>query len=104
MPWRATGFHRKYYYRARWVNKKLTWIYIGIGPNAEREAAIDEQIREQRRAQREAKKAEQARLKAIDDQILAFIKLADLMAKSCLVAGGYRQHDGGSWRKRRLRA
>jgi hypothetical protein len=102
MPSLIRGGHH-YYYRKHRVGKKVFTEYVGTGPKAELEASLDLMQRARKQAERKAKKAEEDRLQALQDQVLAFIGLADLVSKMCLVAGGYRQHRRGVWCRLQLK-
>jgi hypothetical protein len=101
MGWLVRPSGRRYYYRYRLVGGKYVSEYVGTGPHAERAAALVLRRREQRRAERAEKKAELARLKQFEQEQIHFIDLADLMARMCLTAAGYRQQDRGAWHKRK---
>jgi hypothetical protein len=101
MVWLVQG-KRRYYYRARRVGKKVFTEYVGTGPTAEREAALDALRRARIQAEREEKKAQAVRLRGLEAEVLAFISLADLVSRMCLVAGGYRQHCKGLWYRLQL--
>src|SRR3954454_6811751 len=104
MGWLVRPGGRRYYYRYRLVGGKYVSEYVGAGPDAERAAALVLRRREQRRAERAEKKAELARLKQFEREQQRFIDLADLMARMCLTAAGYRQQDRGAWHKRKVTA
>src|SRR3954449_6684889 len=103
MGWLVRPSGRRYYYGYRLVGGKYVSEYVGTGPDAEREAALDLRRREQRRAEKVMQKAELARLKQFEREQQRFIDLADLMARMCLTAAGYRQQDRGAWHKRKPR-
>jgi hypothetical protein len=84
-----------YYYYSRKVSGRVVHVYVGRGEEAERFAA--EATR--RRLDREARRAEQARLDDADGPARQFAGLTDLLTHSAFLAAGfYRDH--GRWRPR----
>ena len=100
MGWECHNGHR-YYYRSVRTGKRVRSFYMGTGPVAELAAAEDQRRRAERHALAQARRAEQARLRAADAPLLDFINLTELAARSALVGANYHQHDRGEWRKRR---
>jgi hypothetical protein len=91
----------RYYTRSRKVNGRVVREYIGGGEAGELAAQIDAANRADREAARDARRAEQARLKALDAPLNVLNDLADLLAHAALLAAGFHQHRRGNWRKRR---
>ena len=94
MAWEQRGA-RRYFYRSRKVAGRVVHEYLGRGEEAERCAA--EAAR--RRQDREAHRAEQARLDDADGPARQFASFTDLLTGSAFLAAGfYRDH--GRWRPR----
>src|SRR5262245_54697650 len=91
----------RYYTRSKKVNGRVICEYIGAGRVAELVAQMDAIERQQRQAERDAERAERAELEALDAPLNELNDLADLLARTALIAAGYRQHQRGEWRKRR---
>jgi hypothetical protein len=102
MGWVVRPSGKRYYYRSVRVGRKTYHPYVGTGPHAEREAALDVLSRAQRKVARAANKAELERLKQLDQQQCFFVELADLLAKMHLTLAGYHQHDRSIWTMRRV--
>jgi hypothetical protein len=97
------GWERgRYYTRSRKVNGRVIREYIGTGRVAELVAQMDAIERQQRQAERAAQRAEWTELEALDPPLNELNDLADLLARTALIAAGYRQHKRGEWRKRRV--
>ena len=91
---------RPYCYRSVRRGQRVGRVYLGAGRLAE---FADAALRRQR-AERQAK-ADQARRQceawADDDALIENLdELVRLLVRSALLAGGYRQHARGDWRKR----
>jgi hypothetical protein len=98
MAWEARR-GRHYYYESLRIEGRPRKRYIGAGPAAEEYARLDAQRRQEREAQRNALHVEQARVAPADRALRAFGALADLLARSLLLLGGYHEHRG-CWRRR----
>jgi hypothetical protein len=99
MAWEARG-RRRYYTRSKRVNGRVVREYVGTGAVAELAAAADALRRADRRAAAEARQAEQARWQAALAPLLELSRVADLLARAALLAGGYHRH-ARTWRKKR---
>ena len=99
MGWEARG-NGLYYFRYRKVNGRVTRQYLGAGAVAELAAAADALRRADRKAAMEARRAEQARWREALAPLLELSRVADLMARAALLAGGYHRH-ARTWRKKR---
>jgi hypothetical protein len=75
--------------------------YVGAGPLGEAAAALDAEVRANRRAQAQAWHARKAHLLALDALLKRFDEVANLLTHAHLLAAGYHQHDRGQWRKYR---
>jgi hypothetical protein len=95
MGWEQRG-KKKYYYRSRWVNRRVVKEYVGFGPEAEKEA----KAKAKRRADLWALRMHLQKLK---DIIAPLNELADLYFEAAMYAAGYHKPNRGPWRKRRVK-
>ena len=99
MGWEVRGRCR-FYTRSRKVAGRVVREYVGTGAVAELAAAADAVRRADRRAGMEARRAEEANWQAALAPLLELSRVADLMARAALLAGGYHRH-ARTWRKKR---
>ena len=99
MGWEVRGRCR-FYTRSRKVAGRVVREYIGTGAVAELAAAADAVRRADRRTAMEARRAEQANWQAALAPLLELSRVADLLARAALLAGGYHRH-ARTWRKKR---
>ena len=99
MGWEVRGRCR-FYTRSKKVAGRVVREYVGTGAVAEIAAAADALRRADRRAASEARRAEQDRWREALAPLLELSRVADLMARAALLAGGYHRH-ARTWRKRR---
>jgi len=103
MGWETRGGGRgRYYTRSKRANGRVVREYVGAAgdPLVELVAAADALRRADRRAAAEARQAEQARWQAALAPLLELSRVADLLARAALLAGGYHRH-ARTWRKKR---
>ena len=100
MAWESRG-GKRYYYRGRRINGRVTKIYLGSG-------AIAQQAAEKDAAEKTKRAKEAAELSALQasliepDQITTESKAGiKLLLEAELMAMGYHQHKRGEWRLRR---
>jgi hypothetical protein len=96
--WSKRSEHCWYYYRFKKVKGKVVATYVGHGPEAERQAALDAEKRKAREAQWAGRRAELETLRQADGPLRTLFKGVDLFLGASLVTGGYKQHDRGEWR------
>jgi len=89
-----------YYTRSRREGGRVVREYVGSGPIAELIAEADQLKRERRIADQERGHAELVRLRALVAPLRELDEAAEVIARACLVAGGYRRRKGG-WRMAR---
>jgi hypothetical protein len=94
---------RRYYSRSRKVGGRVVREYVGGGAAGQAAAAADALRRAEREASAEAARQRRAEHDAALAPLLRLCEATDLLARAALAAGGYHQHDGGQWRKRRVR-
>ncbi len=101
MGWETRERGGRYYTRSRKVGGRVIREYVGTGLVAELVAGRDAAERRQRAEPELAIRGERNRLAPVDAALEAFDTAAEAMARTALVAHGYRQHHRGEWRKRR---
>lgn len=97
MGWRVIN-GRRYFYRAFRFCGEVQVVYLGNGPDAQREA----QLLEKRKQARETRKrviADIARLMELAEQTSGQL---NLLIRAAIVTAGYYRH-GGEWRRRRFK-
>jgi hypothetical protein len=90
---------RGYYSRSRRDGQRVVREYVGGGLLAELAEIADQAIREERIQQRAQQRVERDIDAALDDQVNAFCRVAEALARLALFEAGYRQHDRGRWRR-----
>jgi hypothetical protein len=83
-----------YYYRSERVDGRVRKVYLGSGRLAELWAEADRTERESREADRERERAELGRLEALAAPVRELDERAEVLARACLVAAGYRRRKG----------
>jgi nucleotide-binding universal stress UspA family protein len=91
----------RYYYRARKINGRVVKEYVGQGPLADAASERDALARAARTEAREQRLREQRVFQAADDEVDAFVTTLDSLTCASVILGGYHQHRGSEWRKRR---
>lgn len=103
MGWEKRNRGRQHYYtRSRKVNGQVIREYVGTGPIAELAAEMDALERRRREEGAETRRIEREHLKALDAPVAKLCEDSETLARATLVASGYRRHDRGEWRKRRV--
>src|SRR5262245_48341078 len=97
MAWVHRG-RKCVYYQTRRVGGRFERLYLGDGPEAQLAAALTNQ----RRLARQLWRREKDRWREVSLVLAAFAGWADLLARAELLAAGYRQHQRGEWRRRRV--
>jgi hypothetical protein len=93
----------RYYTRSKKVNGRVVREYIGTGPVAELVAETDIFKREWRSRDALDRRQEKADLIFLDAVMKDLEETTDVVVRAALTAAGYRQHNGGEWRKQRER-
>ena len=75
--------------------------YYGIGPDAELIAKLESLRREEQEEELAERRAERARLDALDVPLNRLYHETELLARAALMAAGFHQHKRGEWRKKR---
>jgi len=99
MGWERRG-DNLYYYRKRREGDHVVSEYVGRGEVAELIAHLDALEREQREAEREAWRQEQAEITAVDQMLDEAEGVVRTLTRAYLLAAGYHTHKG-QWRRRR---
>jgi hypothetical protein len=101
MAWARRG-GKRYNYRHTRRNGVPHRQYVGTAGSlaAHLAAAADDLRRAERRAELEARRAEQAEWQSALTPLLELGRAADLLLKASLFAAGFHQHSRSSWRKK----
>lgn len=102
MAWEQRG-NRTYYYRSVRVGGRVVKEYAGGGLMGLMGAEFEEDRREQRAMEQRRVRAERERWSDLERSADELNELADALAGVALALAGYRRHDRGEWRKRRVR-
>jgi hypothetical protein len=103
MAWEQRARGGWYYKRSRRKDGRIVREYFGCGETAQLIAALDEQARQERAAERTARQDERSRPLALEAALTAFGTPLDEVLCLTLEAAGYHRHRG-QWRKQRGRA
>ncbi len=90
-----------YYPLSRRVNGRVVRQYVGGGLLGELAAALDAEDRSEREAEVGARRADRARLQAVDTLSEELCNAGEEMARGALILAGYHRHHRGEWRRRR---
>jgi hypothetical protein len=105
MAWETRQGQGRYYTRSHREGGRVVREYVGSGPFAELVAEADAIAREEREAEREARRreerAELERLEALAAPVLELSEAAEILARAHLIAAGYHEHKG-EWRRARM--
>jgi hypothetical protein len=101
MPWDQRG-QKRYYYRKSRRNGHSVRIYCGTGEIAELAATADVLLQVQREMDARKWKQEQERRAAAEALLEEVNKQADLLVRAAFLTAGFRQHDRGPWRRKRV--
>jgi hypothetical protein len=93
----------RYYVRTVKRDGRVVHEYVGGGEPGALAAIADARQGAERDARAAARRAEKARLEALDADLEQLDDMADQFVRLALFAAGYHQHDRGEWRKRRER-
>lgn len=99
MAWEHRGT-QSYYYRSVRSGRRVTKTYVGTGPLAAIEAAMDAQKRAERQAKVDAWQQARQEMEALDAQFTAWWTASSTLIDAYLIATGYYRHERGPWRKR----
>ena len=94
--------HKKFYFRYANVDGVLRKIYVGNGPDAERQAQEDTEAQRRHQEERAALRAESGSTVAADQAHQEFRAVRDLMLRATLVLAGFHQRRS-EWRRWRTR-
>jgi hypothetical protein len=103
MGWERRG-DRLYLYRKRRIGGTVRSEYCGSGETAGLISLLWQEERDERDAERADRRAERERLEELDRTLKSFGEAADLAARGALIAAGFRQHNRGQWRRKRVRS
>src|SRR4051812_45125771 len=103
MGWERRG-KGWYYYRKRKVGRRVVSEYVGAGSGlfGPLRALIAEETLALRAATRAARAGARAALESAAAEDGAWFDRLESVTREALEAAGYRQHERGKWRKRRM--
>jgi len=102
MGWEKRERGGLYYTRSRKINGRVVREYVGTGPLAELAAEFDALERRHREEEAEAWRSERECLEALEAPVVKLCEITEALARATLLATGYRRHNRGEWRKRRV--
>jgi len=100
-PWERRERGGLYYTRSRKVNGQVVREYVGGGVLGELAARMDTEERQRREAEAAAWKEERERLEELIGLMDEFCEDVETIARSTLLAAGFRRHKRGEWRRKR---
>ncbi len=101
MSWDQRG-EKHYYYRNTWRNGRSERTYFGTGEIAEMAATADALHRVQREIEDRRCRQEQDHRAAAEALLIELCEQSDLLVRATLVVAGFRQHNRGTWRYKRV--
>jgi len=101
MAWESRRGKGRYYTRSRKVNGRVEREYIGSGPMAEFQSALDLMERWPRQEEAYARRVERDRMAELDRLVADYCERVESVACAELEAAGYHKHNRGEWRRRR---
>jgi hypothetical protein len=100
-PWERRERGGLYYTRSRKEGGKVIREYVGGGLLGELAARMDAEGRRLREEEKVSRREERERLDTLLAPVEELCEAAEVIARSALIASGYRRHNRGEWRKRR---
>ncbi|HEY1391658.1 MAG TPA: hypothetical protein VGF38_24195 [Ktedonobacterales bacterium] len=104
MAWETRKRGGRYYTRSHRQGGQVVREYIGAGEIGAAIAQLDTLEREKRQMAVAAWRKERVRLQARDTAIADYCRDVDELVRAALIAAGYRQHNRGEWRRKRMPA
>ena len=101
-PWEKRERGGLYYTRSRKEGGRMIREYVGGGILGQLAAQMDDLERERREEQAARWNEEQEKLNALEAPVEELSEASDLLVRAALLASGYRQHNRGEWRLRRV--
>jgi len=99
MCWEKRGNNR-YYFRVFKAQGQRFREYFGRGPEAEKQAALDNLRRQEKKAAQQADRDAKTQLESLEAPAASLFDLADLLGRASLVGAGFYDHHRGEWRRR----
>jgi hypothetical protein len=103
MAWEKRERGGLYYTRSRKVDGRVVREYVGAGVLGELAALMDAEDRQRREEEMAAWREEQERLEGLAGLVEELCEDVETIARSALLAAGFRRHKRGEWRRRRDR-
>ena len=101
MGWERRERGSLYYTRSRKVNGEVIREYVGGGALGELAALIDAEERLRREEAAAAWREERERLEELASLVDELCEDVEIIARSALLAAGFRRHKRGEWRRKR---
>ena len=101
MGWERRG-NAEYYYRSYRYGGRVRKQYLGRGADAELLAALNSQEQHRKERVRREYRSERQRTHTVDEALDSFEAALSAELKRQLEQAGYRQHNRGEWRHRRV--
>lgn len=98
------GWERgRYYTRSKKMNGRVVREYVGGGELGALAAQFDEIERERRADEAKERRAVRDELGELAATLLDLDDRCEVLTRAALLVAGYRRHNRGEWRKRRVR-
>jgi len=101
MAWERRERGGLYYTRSRKVNGKVVREYLGGGGLGKIAARMDAEERRRREEETAAWREERERLEELAGLVDELCEDIEIIARSALIAAGFRRHKRGDWRRKR---
>lgn len=101
MAWETRERGGSYYTRSKKVNGKVVREYVGGGVLGEICAGWDAEERQLREEEAEVWREERERLEELAGLVEELCDDVETIARSVLLAAGFRRHKRGEWRRKR---
>ncbi len=101
MAWETRG-NGSYFYKSERVGGRVVKQYLGGGTAGMLASELDAEWRREARAHLARQRAERERWAALERLADEQSKLADVLMGAALADAGFRRHDRGEWRRRRV--
>ena len=101
MGWETRQRGGRYYTRSKRVRGRVVREYVGGGEAGVFAAILDAEEREDRLAQREARRKQLQELDEADEVLGDLYEAVETITRAALYASGFHRHKQGEWRRRR---
>ncbi len=101
MGWETRQRGSSYYTRSKKVNGEVVREYVGGGVLGQIAARMDAEERQRREAEAAAWREEREHLEELVGSVDEFCEDVEVIARSVLLAAGFRRHKRSEWRRER---